>query len=270
VTTANDPERTDPPRQAAPQPPLLASAWRAGGLYYLAACLAALFIGLNPQAIYPTRREILPAPLPALQCLAAVQALFFLLVHPLLMMWRADRRPADAGDSADDNGNGAPSAAPPVGPGEHWAAGLVESAAWLAATTPFYLAAAWLSDATATDVARSVLYAVALALVAWSAGTLMRVWRAACPVVLLLLLLAAALPAVYYIVREFFGVLPAEWLWDLAPATFAWQTAESRVPALIPHPLWGLLAWPALAAALGAVALLGPRRAGAIGGGEDA
>ena len=230
-----------PPPSGAAEPtplPLLASAWRAGGLYYLAACLVALLVGLNPQAIYPPRREILPAPLPVLQCLAVVQALFFLLVHPLLMMWRADRRRQSRP--------------------EHWAGPLVESATWLAATTPLYLAAAWLSDATATDVGRSVLYAAALCLLAFAAGTLMRTWKAARPVVLLLLLVAAALPAVHHIAREFFGVLPAEWLWDLAPATFAWQTAESLSPALIPRPLWALLAWPALAAALAAVALLRP------------
>jgi hypothetical protein len=166
------------------------------------------------------------------------------------MMWRTDRR----GD------RGRESARRTVKGREHWAGPLVESAAWLAATTPLYLAAAWLSDATATDVARSILYAVALCLLAFSAGTVMRTWRAARPVVLLLLLVAAALPAVYYVAREFFGVLPAEWLWDLAPATFAWQTAESLNPALIPHPTWALAAWPALAAALGAVALLRPAR----------
>lgn len=250
MTTANDPERTDPPGPPPPLP-LLASAWRAGGLFYLGACLVALLIGLNPQAVYPTRREILPAPLPALQCLTAVQALFLLLVHPLMAMWRADRRSAGGDEDSGDTS--------PLRP-EHWAGPLVELAAWLAATAPFYLAAAWLADATAADVARSVLYAVALCVLAFAAGTLMRTWKAARPVVLLLLLLAAALPALYYVAREFFGVLPAEWLWDLAPATCAWQLAESRSPAILPHPLWPLLAWPALAAILGAFVLLRPRR----------
>jgi hypothetical protein len=74
---------------------------------------------------------------------------------------------------------------------------------------------------------------------------------------MLAMLVLAALPAVWYIWREFLGAMPADWLWDLAPATFTWQTAASRTPALIPTPAWPPAVWLAAAAAVWTLAALG-------------
>ena len=207
---------------------IAAAAWRPAGLGYLAVCLAALLVGLYPQAVYPSRSDVTAAPLPTLHALATAQALFILLVHPLVLLRRFER------------GFGR----------RYWAETVAESLTWLIATAPFYVAAAWLGDATPADVARTAVFLLCLWPVAWSAGALLRTRPAARPAVVLGLLVIAALPGAYYIAREFLRVYAADWLWDLAPATFAWQVATARAGSAVPRPLWALLAWPALAAGL--------------------
>ena len=229
---------TDRPTVAAgddaPPGSVLAAAWRPAGLIYLAVCLLGLLAGLYPEAVYPPRQPVLAAPLPALQALVTAQTLCILLVHPLILLRRADRGQL----------------------GRYGPETVLESLVWLLATTPLYVAAAWLSDATATDVLRSVVFLLCLWPLTWAAGSVLRHRRAARPAVLIGLLAVAALPAGYYILREFLRVFPAEWLWDLAPATYAWQTAGARTADLLPAPAWPLAVWPALAAAIWTAAAL--------------
>jgi len=215
----------------------LAAAWRPGGLIYLAVCTLALLAGLFPQYIYPPR-NIQAAPLPTLSALALGQAMFILAGWPVLCLWRTQQ-----------------------GAVRHYAAeSAIEAAAWLIVAAPLDLAAAWLADATALDVARTVLTLAALWPLAISAGALMRARPALRPAVILALLVLAALPAAWYIWREFLGAMPSQWLWDLAPATFTWQNAASRNPALVPSPAWPPAAWLAAAAALWTLsALVGHR-----------
>ena len=215
-----------------PQSPL-AAAWRPGGLIYLAVCALALLAGLFPQYIYPPR-NIQAAPLPTLSALATAQALFILVGWPVLCLWRTQH-----------------------GTIRNYAAeSVTEAVALLVVTAPLYLAAAWLADATALDATRTVLTLLALWPLAISAGALMRARLALRPAVMLALLVLAALPAVWYIWREFLGAMPAGWLWNLAPATFTWQTAAGRTPELIPSPAWPPAVWLAAAAALGTLSAL--------------
>ncbi len=214
---------------------VLAAAWRAGGLVYLAVCALALLAGMFPQAIYPPRGTH-AAPLPALQALMLGQAMFILVGWPVLCIWRTQQ-----------------------GTFRRYAAeSIVESVAWLLVAAPLYLAAAWLGDATAIDVARSVLVLLTLWPLAWAAGALMRAAPALRPAVMIAMLVLAALPAVWYIWREFLGAMPAGWLWGLAPATFIWQAAASRTPSLLPSPAWPPAVWLAGAAAMWTIrALIG-------------
>ena len=233
---------TDPARASAGvgQRGCLAAAWRPAGLGYLAVCLAALLVGLYPQAVYPARGDVPAAPVPTLQALAVGQVLFFLLVHPLIILRRSQRGRI----------------------GRYWAETIAESLTWLAVTAPIYTAAAWLADATATDVLRTATALLCLLPLVWSAGSILHAWPAARPVVILLLLLVAALPAGDYIAREFLRALAVGRCGDVAPATFAWQTARSRGGALLPGPLWPPVAWLVAAGALAATGLLhrqGPR-----------
>jgi len=219
---------------------VLGAAWRPAGVIYLACLLAGLAAGLWPDAIYPARAELRPAPLPTLKALAVAQVAFILLGYPLVLFGRRRRE----------------------WPARFWAAVLVESAGLLVAAVPFYLVAAYLADATAIDTVRTAIYAAALMPLAWSAGA----WMARSPrwrpwVAVDMITITLALPAAYYIAREFLTPDPMDWLWHLAPATFAWQTASSRAPSLLARPLWALTIWP-LAAAAGVCSLwLRPRTA---------
>ena len=228
----------DPPAEAAgPAGPILAAAWRAGGLVYLAVCALALLAGMFPQAIYPPRTTQ-AAPLPALQALALGQTLFILVGWPVLCIWRTQR-----------------------GTFRRYAAeSIVESVAWLIVAAPLYLAAAWLGDAAAIDVARTVLVLLTLWPLAWAAGALMRAAPSLRPAVMIFMLAMAAMPAVWYIWREFLGAMPAGWIWNLAPATFIWQVAAGPAPGLLPSPAWPPAVWLATAAAIWTLSTLVGRR----------
>jgi len=210
--------------------------WRPAGILYLAVCLAALAVGLWPDAVYPSRSNYRPAPLPTLQTLAVGQAAFILLVHPLVLLRRRDKAARPEHEDAR----------------AFLASAVLETLGMLAATAPFYAAAAWLADATVGDVLRAALYAACLWPTAWAgAWCMIRRPRWASAVVLGLLLAALGLPAAWYVAREFLpAVGDAGWLWRLAPATFAWDNAASRLPNAAPEPLWALLAWPAIAVAV--------------------
>ncbi len=204
-------------------------AWRPTGVVYLFFLLAGLAIGFWPGAIYPPRIAPRPAPLPILQCLAVAQVAFILLVHPLVLMVRANKLKLS---------------------GEKYlAVAIAESAVLLLVTIPFYVVAVWLADALPIDPVRSAMAAVCIWPLAWSAGWLLARFPFARPVVLIGLLIAAlGLPAMCYISVEF---LPAtgisHWLWRLGPATFAWQNAASRAMLMLPRPMWAVLTWPAVA-----------------------
>ena len=203
--------------------------WRPAALGWLALLTAGLAAGLWPDAIYPPRADLRPAPLPVLPAVAAAQAVFIFLVYPLVLMHRSRR------------------GGRPMRPG-----GVVgESVLLMLAAAPFHAAGAWLGDASAADVARGVLAVAATWPVAWAAGALLPARRKAGSAVVLFLAAAAlGLPAMYYIALEFFAAGPrAAWLWHLGPVTFAWENAAARATEFLPRPLWAWLTWPAAALA---------------------
>jgi len=231
---------TDPAcRSAGAGPgPWLAAAWRPAGLAYLAVCLAALLVGLYARAVYPAHGQVPAAPVPGLQAVAVGQVLFFLLVHPLIVLRRSDRGQI----------------------GRYWAETVAESLTYLVVTTPIYTAAAFLADATATDVLRSAAALGCLLPAVWSAGAILHARPKARPVVVLLMLIAAALPAGEYIHGEFLRVLDVGQGWLVAPVTFAWRAAASRGEGLLPRPGWVAMVHLLAAGALASAGLLGSRR----------
>ena len=207
---------------------VLSAAWRPGGVIYLVLCLAGLAAGLWPDAIYPSRLNVRPAPLPVLQTLALAQVAFVLLAGPLLAAGERSRGSA------------------------YVARTCLASAVYLLVTASFYAAAVVLADATVTDVARTALCVASLMPLGWAAGAWLRGGAGRSGALLVLLLVALGLPAAYYIAIEFLqAVGSAEWLWRLAPATFAWDNAASQGASLLPRPLWAVCVWPVVAAGAG-------------------
>jgi hypothetical protein len=209
--------------------------WRAGGLVYLAFCLAGLAAGLWYEAIYPSRLDVVPAPLPVLRALAVAQAAFILLAHPVILLGRCERGHVR----------------------RFLLEAALETAVLLAVTAPFYVAAAFLGDATRIDVVRTVAYLACLGPLGWAAGYVMCLrprWRS---FIVALMLAIVALPAVYYILREFLPMVHAAWLWPLAPLTAAWDVAASRQASYWPPLTWTTFAWLGLALAMGILANVG-------------
>ncbi len=220
------------------RPRALAAAWKWWGVLYLAALLAGLAGGLWPDAIYPARGDGRSAPLPTLRTVALAQAAFILLAYPMVLFarWRGGLRRRS------------------------WAEALVESAGLLIAAAPFYVAAAYLADATGTDAIRTAVYVASLLPLAWCSGAWMARSRWRAWVLVDVLIIALGLPAAYYIAREFLTPDPLDWLRRAAPLTFIWETGASRLGVLISRPIWAACIW-SLAGAAGicALALLPPQ-----------
>jgi hypothetical protein len=215
-----------------------ASLWRGAGLWYLALCLAGTAAGLWPDAILPSKSGPRPLPLPTLQTLAVAQAAFFLLVYPLAILRRREI-----------NRDG-----PHLFPNK-WGPSLFisicETVVLLIVSAPFYYVAAYLADATATDVARAVVGVACLIPLSWAcAAWLCRggLWRAVGGMVLLTA--ALALPALAYIAAETLSPAVGDPLWLLSPATYLWQNCDSRLASILPHPLWPGVSYLATAAVL--------------------
>lgn len=201
---------------------------RPGLIAWLACCLAGLGLGLWPGAVWPTEPDFLPPPLPVLQTLAVAQAVYFLLVHPLVLL------------------------AGPVRPG--WA-DLLEVPVLVGVSLPMLLGGAWLADAVGGDVLRVVLAVLAVGPAGVAAGRLLRRpgWRG--PVLVAMLLLAVGMGGVWYLTLDFLPGRAHEVLWRAWPLGWTSSAGTSRTGGLWPGPIWAWLLCPAvgLAGWLGSV-----------------
>ncbi|MCE5325045.1 MAG: hypothetical protein LLG01_01385 [Planctomycetaceae bacterium] len=202
------PASTDSPRPAA-------AAWTPAALLYLLVLLAGLAVGLWPRSLY-VPLEGSAGPLPTLQVLAAFQALWLTLIWPLVLM-----RSAQAGS-------------------KYVLSALAALVLQLVVAAPFYVVAAWLSDAALLDVLRLIIFLLCLSPLAIAAGALMaRNATAAAWTLLTLMLLTLGLPALFYLGTEFWTHAGSvDWLWNLGPLTAAWSTAAARGTSILPQPLW--------------------------------
>jgi len=215
----------------------MAAVWKPGGLIYLVACVLGLLVGLFVHSIFPPRYTQ-AAPLPTLSALAVAQGLFILLGWPLLCLWRTQHATTR----------------------RFAAESVVEAVAWTLWALPLLIAATWLANATVADAIRTALAVAALWPLAIAAGSLMRARPSLRPAVMLTLLVLAALPALWYVWREFLRAMPADWLWNLAPATNLWQAGAARQSNILPTPAWPQIAWFAAAAATWTLAAMGRGR----------
>jgi hypothetical protein len=207
---------------------------------YLAVVVAGLAAGLWPEATAAPKSARPSALLPSLQTVALAQVGFALLVQPLVALRRGERAAVR----------------------RYWPQTLLESAGLVLVTVPIYAAAAYFADAVAVDVVRTVICVVGVWTVGWAAGKHLACRRGGRGVlILMLLIVAVGMPAAYYIARQFLADADRlQWLWRVTPATLIWQAAAPRQACWLPRPLWALLVWPVLAAALILLDLLRPAR----------
>jgi hypothetical protein len=231
--------------------------WRPAGLIYVAFLLAGLLAGLWPDAIYPPRYGVSPAPLPTLRTILLAQMAFAFMVQPLVYMRRGSR-----GQVAN-----------------FWVEIIAETAAMFVVAAPFYYVAAYLGDATLQDALRTAAYAGCTWFAAWAVSA--HAWQpggraqlANTLAVIAGLVCFLGLPAAYYIGKEFLwpDAMPwanatraggdrLQWLYWLTPALEGWAVGASRTGCWLPQPLWAAMAWPgaAICERLLKIALARPR-----------
>lgn len=204
--------------------------WRATGAAFLVVSLLGLSAGVFLEFFLPTHlSQTLPS-VAALQMLISAQAIFLVMFYPLLAGSRRSRR-ADA----------------------FLLRGVFEYVILLAASMPLYVLAAYLSDATVTDVIRSLLYLSAVATGALGLGLWVRAGRVSIitAVTLAGALIAVVGPVLYYLLAELTDASgSAGWLWWASPATCAFESAGSRGANWYPTPIWAWALWPVAGIAL--------------------
>ena len=165
-----------------------------------------------------------------LQTLAVGQMVFVFLVWPLVMQWRSQ------------HGRGGRSAA-------H---AFAMATASLLMAAPFFFAAGYLADASVVDVLRTAALGLLFWPVGWAVGACAtgRCGTLVTGVLITGLLAMGGLPLVYYVLLEFLPHWPHEWVWNVAPATLAWQVAASR-QGLVAGPVWAVLVWDVIAIGAG-------------------
>lgn len=173
----------------------------------LAFGLGGLTLGLFAREIFLPRSAGLPAPVPALQGVAVLEAAFFLLVYPIVLARRML-----AGECVRVRFT------------------LAECATMLGASGVLLAGAAYLADATAVDVLRSAVSVALLWPLAWAAGLTMgrheaaRAWGLAAAGVW-----TFGLPAFAYIVHELLPAFYRPWMWRGAPLVLCWRLSTSRL-----------------------------------------
>lgn len=230
--TSHTKATVEPPAAALPWRP-----WRPADAAFMVASLAALAAGAFPEVFLPAHVVDRLACPPALQMLLAAQAGLLIMFCPLIIARRAERRA--------------------FLPGLLTQAG--EFLTLLIAGAPLYLVGAWLSDATALDVIRGVLYLAGVGVAAWGLGLWASAARAAIlsAVALVGVAVAVGAPVVYYLVAEASEAgTRLGWLWSAGPVTCAFSVAAARGQQWHPAPLWAWALWPGVGAALACGRLL--------------
>ncbi len=184
--------------------------------------LAGAAVGLWPESVHPPEL-VYPSVLPLLRTVAAAEAMFIVLVYPLCV------RAAILG-----------------GAGRRELLTLPAGLTLLLA--PFLATGAWFGNGMPVDAVRTAGQLVAL----WPLGHVIGLHLARGPLPALamgkMLGIALGLPTGWYVLAELVPSVPAGWLWRLAPATFAWETAGD-LGRRFPRPVWAWLIWPAAALA---------------------
>ncbi len=252
---------TDPIDERPDQP--AGHVWRATGVVFLVVSLLGLSAGTFWEFFLPAHRTLNITNPPALQMLISAQAIFLIMFWPLLVPrqlsfdgWHLQPERSGGCGCRIGNGANAPTSSAslrfaPLEGATHHAGFLFRGAAeyviFLVASVPLYIVAAWLSDATMTDVIRSLLYLSAVSAGALGLGLWVRTGRTAIitAVTLAGVLIGLGGPAMYYLLVELTEASGSvDWLWWASPVTCAFDQAGARDPNWYPAPLWAWSLWP--------------------------
>ncbi|MDP6545201.1 MAG: hypothetical protein QGH60_14535 [Phycisphaerae bacterium] len=218
----------------------LSAAWRPAGLFYLAAMLIGLAVGLWPWSIGGSVDPYSPVSVPAVQTLVVAQVAFYLVVYPLIVLFRAS-----SGRSW-----------------RWWPDAVVETFFWTLLGAAFFVPAVWLSGSVPSDAIRGMVYVCGFWPVAWVCGAWLASRKAGGAAVMFGSIFAAmGLPWLWYVSVEFFS--PAGWhgaLWRLSPVMQAWDVAAPRGAQGGLSPLWSIVVWPLAAGAMFALWAIVPAR----------
>ena len=243
--------------------------WRAVGVVFLVVSLLALSAGAFFGFFLPAHLSGNRFGSPALQVLISVQAVFLIMFWPLPVVrpskkvgWHLQpERSGGCGCRMRQERKAPTSSASlrsaPLEGATRQLGFLFRSAAeyiiFLAVSIPLYVVAAYLSDATATDVIRSLLYLSAVATGAMGLGLWAQAGRVS---IITAVTLAGALIAVggpvlcYLLVELTDASMSAGWLWRGSPATCAFESAAARGANWYPTPIWAWALWPVVGIAL--------------------
>jgi len=218
----------------------LDAAWRPAGLVYLAAMLIALAVGLWPGSIRASVDPYSPASTPAVQTLTIGQVGFYLVAYPVIVLFRASGKR----------------------PWRWWPDTVIETLFWTLLGAAFFVPAVWLSGSSVSDAIRGMVYVCGFWPMAWVCGAWLASRKAGGSAVMFVSILAAmGLPWLWYVSVEFFP--PAGWhdvLWKLCPVTQGWDVAAPRGGQGGLSPVWAIVIWPAMAAAMFALWVIVPAR----------
>ena len=186
---------------------------------YLTVLVVGVGVGLFPEVVYH-RVDVEPtAPLALLRALLIGQLGFFLLIWPALLAGRPALCPLRA---------------------------IAEGGALLLISAPVYVMSHFLSDASLSDITRSLLTVLAVVPLGLIASQYVVRWKASIPTVTLtLLLLTLGYPPIVYILREFVITTRGipEWVGLFGPFTFAWRQTDRYIDSPWPVPATIILAW---------------------------
>lgn len=198
----------------------LGAIWQPAGVVYLCFCVVGLAAGLWPEKIIPSFAFPRNIPLPVLQTLAVAQTFFFLLIYPLVLMYRQQREKRTPGSAKTSSNSQRPTSDSSI------FALLLEFSGMLLVTLPLYVLAAWLSDATGKDAIRALLAVSVICPLGVLAGRLLArpAWRGV--VMLLLLVITFGLPGAWYLCTDFLFVR-CRFL-EFSPMIFVWTQAGAR------------------------------------------
>ncbi|MBT3199438.1 MAG: hypothetical protein HN350_05935 [Phycisphaerales bacterium] len=219
---------------------VLEAMWRPAGIVYLAVMLIGLAIGLWPESIRGacdpySRFSVYP-----LQTLALAQVAFYLLVYPVITLFRMSGRRT----------------------WRLWPDAIVETLFWAFITCVFYVPAVWLSASVPADAIRAAGYVCCFWPLAWVCSLwLVSGKPAAAMIVFISVFTAIGLPWLWYVSAEFFqGAGFSEALWNIAPLTRCWDIAAPSSSEAVLGPVWSIILWPILAVVLFALWIIMPER----------